>query len=56
MSDKHIDMGLEHKFARLEEAVHTEDGVAIEGIEHGGHLFTIHGRSLWWCLPAVAWQ
>lgn len=31
MSDKHIDMGLEHKFARLEEAVHTEDGVAIEG-------------------------
>lgn len=31
MSDYHTHMGLEHKFARLEQTVQTEEGIAIEG-------------------------
>lgn len=31
MSDYHTDMGLEHKFARLEQAIETDGGIAIEG-------------------------
>ncbi|WP_424942900.1 HK97 family phage prohead protease [Aliiroseovarius crassostreae] len=31
MSDYHTYMGLEHKFARLEQTVQTEEGIAIEG-------------------------